>query len=235
MKPFLFLLTLFGCLNCYSQALPLSLSVPQPRLGERFEVSFNADTLSNEIFSIDTNKFKVESYNTVGSIPTFTVSLKALKIGQNEVGPFKFSFNKKVFITTKLTFTVAVSLPDVKAGLWIRKLQINDSMVYIMIDQKQSAHTVVTQKTDNTINAKADVDGGESDASLNDDIENARVEEWGSNSLTMPDFIHNDNGYHKSYKCYRITILDKTKPLILKRQVFNNLPGNYQFKDIVIN
>lgn len=235
MKLFLFSVILIFSVNCYSQTIALSISVPQPRLKESFEVSFNMDSISEAIFKLDTNKFNIVSYTSLGLSPSFEVNLEALRKGKNEVGPFTFTFNGRTYKTNKLKFTVADSLPDVKKGLWIRELKEDDTTAYIMIDQKQSAYNIITRKDDNTISTSAAVDNNEKDTELSAEIENAKVEEWGSSSSTIPDFIHNEKGFKKSYKCYKITILDKKKPLVLTKESFKNLPGDYSFENIIIN
>jgi hypothetical protein len=235
MKTSLLLLALFFSGTCYSQTLELSISVPQPRLKETFEVSFSMDSLSKAIFKLDTTKFNINSYTSSGLPPSFTVSLEARQKGENEVGPFIFTFNGKKYKTNQLKFTVADSLPDGNKGLWFRKLKIDDTTVYIMIDQKQPAHNIITRKDENTISATAGVDENEKDTELIDGLENAKVDDWGSSSSTIPDFIHNEKGCRTTYKCYKVTILDKNKPLILTRHSFKNLPDDYSFKDITIN
>lgn len=235
MKPFLFLIALFACLNCYSQKLELSLSVPQPRLGEQFDVSFNIDTISKGVFRLDTNKFKINSYGSSGTGLQCSVNLTAVKAGENELGPFDFNFNGKTYKTNKIKFTIADSLPTVAQGLWIRKLPVDDTTVYIMLDQIQHVGTVVTRKDENTITSAPAADADESDTKLALDVDNARVEEWGSSSTTAPDFTNGKKGNRSSYKCYKVTILDKKKPLVLSRSVFKNLPVYYQFKDIIVN
>jgi hypothetical protein len=41
--------------------------------------------------------------------------------------------------------------------------------------------------------------------------------------------------FEYSFWVYRLTILDKKKPVILKKNNFTNLPDYYEFEDIVIN
>ncbi|EHQ27654.1 hypothetical protein [Mucilaginibacter paludis] len=68
-----------------------------------------------------------------------------------------------------------------------------------------------------------------------EDLENFKIEDWGSSSETTPDFTGKGSSYASFYKCYKITVKLKGKPIILEKQAFDNLPDYYRFQTITIN
>ena len=237
MKSILLVTSLFFSITCYSQVLELNLSLPQPRMGQSFNISFLSDTLSKQIFNLPNDKFKFNSYiDLTNESTSIGVNLQALKVGPNQIGPLTFTFNGHHYKTNTLKFIVADSLPNINRGVWIRKVPIDDTTVFIMIDQFLPAHNLVTQKDINTINTASQIDNNEQEAQLtHDDIENAKVTDWGSSSETSPDFSGKGLNHGTFYKCYKVTILDKKKPLILTKKEFRNLPDYYNFQNIIIN
>jgi hypothetical protein len=82
----------------------------------------------------------------------------------------------------------------------------------------------------------AEVNDDEKEAKLKtEDLENAKIEEWGSSSETRPDFSGKGSIYALYYKCYKVTILNKSKPLVLTKQAFESLPEDYVFENITVN
>jgi hypothetical protein len=237
MKHILIAITLFSSISCYSQPLQLDMSLPQPRLGQSFNIYFPSDTLSKQIFNLPADKFTINSYiDLTNEATSIGVNLTALKIGQNEIGPLVFTFNGRTYKTSVLKFTVADSLPNVSKGIWIRKVPIDDTTVYIMIDQFLPAHNEVTRKDINTITTSSKINDDEKEAQLtHEDIANAKVTDWGSSSETSPDFSGKGLGHGTFYKCYKVNILDKSKPLVLTKKEFENLPDYYNFQNIIIN
>ena len=45
----------------------------------------------------------------------------------------------------------------------------------------------------------------------------------------------NELKFKYCYRAYKITVIDKTKPVVLHKGDFNNLPDYYTFKNFVIN
>jgi hypothetical protein len=237
MKPILILVALFYSISCYSQELKLDISLPQPRLGQRFYLSFSSDTLSKQIFNLAPGKFKIISYTSFAAQETnFSVQLEALKIGQNEIGPLSFNFNGNTYKTNTIKFTVADSLPNVNKGIWIRKVPVNDTTVYILIDQRIPTQNHIVKNDSNTITMSAEISNDEKEAGLkSEDTENAKIEDWGSSSETLPDFTGKGSSYASFYKCFKVTIKVKGKPIVLEKQAFDNLPEYYKFQNIRIN
>lgn len=237
MKPILIFVALFYSINCYSQALKLEISLPQPRLGQGFYLSCSADTLNKQIFKLAPGKFKINSYTTfAGQGTNFSVQLEALKTGQNEIGPLSFNFNGNTYKTDIIKFTVADSLPNVNKGVWIRKVPINDTTVYILIDQRIPTQNHIVKNDSNTITLSAEVKNDEKETVLkSEDMENAKIEDWGSSSETIPDFTSTGSSYASFYKCYKVTIKIKGKSIVLEKQAFDNLPDYYKFQNITIN
>jgi len=237
MKHVLLVMFLFSSIRCCSQILELDISLPQPRLGQSFNISFHSDTLSKQIFNLPADKFKINSFIDLTNLATsIGVNLEALKAGQNQIGPLIFTFNGHTYKTNALKFTVADSLPKVNKGIWIRKVPVDDTTAYIIIDQFLPAHNQITRKDENTITTSSQIDDNEKETTLNqEEVENAKVTDWGSSSETSPDFSGKGLGHSTFYKCYKVTISDKSKPLILTKKNFTNLPDDYNFQNIIIN
>ncbi|MES2113438.1 MAG: BatD family protein [Bacteroidota bacterium] len=237
MKYLIFFSLLLISVSSYSQTLKLDLSLPQPRLGQSFYITFSSDTISKQIFNLPQGKFKINNYsNSTSTETSFSVNIEALKTGENELGPLTFTFNGNTYKTDVIKFMVADSLPRVDKGVWIRKVPIDDTSVYIIIDQRIPTHPTITQKDKNTISMSAEVNNDEKETTLKiEDVENAKIEERYTSSETVPNFFGDKLSYGLYYKCYRVTLLDKKKPLVLTSAAFENLPGYYKFQSIKIN
>jgi hypothetical protein len=82
----------------------------------------------------------------------------------------------------------------------------------------------------------AEVDNDEKEAGLKtEDGEDVQIESWGSSSETSLDFTGKSLAHASFYKCYKVTIKHKSKPFVLEKQAFENLPAYYKFQTITIN
>jgi hypothetical protein len=214
-----FLITIFlitYCFFCYAQQLHISLSTPQPRLGESFRISIDIDTLNKTFFSFLKNKFTLSPVrNECQENPNIGVEATATKLGRNEIGPLTLELNGKKFTTDKIIFDVTDSLPAVNQGFWIRKIKVSDSVYLLLIDQRIPALTYNTAtSTSITMTTKTG----------DDESEPAQLLMFNNNLSYLGS--HGTNGYKSiylptrtlkfkySFWAYTLTIKDKTKSVV---------------------
>ena len=229
MKAFFILCLLAIPVLSFSQTLKLEVSNPEPRVGDYITLTINADSLSKDVFSSISDKdftFGYEQY--------LSTDLKATSAGKKTIGPFSITLNGKKYITNKLDIRVAESLPDVPQGLWIRKVNVTDSIFYILIEQRKLVSKNVAAHKDNSINTTmtSNSDTGETEL-INISISNvnaAGISATSSISQTegMPESVY-------YFHIYKFNIADKSKHIILTKENFKGLPDYYKFQDIVVN
>src|ERR1700722_9641263 len=126
--------------RCPAQVLYLQISNPQPRVGQTFTVSVDADTLAAILFNPISNQFKVllsDGSDARTETPKLAIPMTALKKGKNIIGPLSFEFNGTKYTTSKLEFEVVDSLPAaITRGLWIRKVMFNEFTFAILIEER---------------------------------------------------------------------------------------------------
>jgi hypothetical protein len=227
----------------FSQQLQLEISNPQPRLGQVFTLSVNVDTLSSMFFKSSNNKFNASQSSSSNHL--FSVDYIAEKLGNNQIAPFMLNFNGTSYTTNALKFEIIDSLPPVNKGLWIRKVRFNDSLVCIIIEQRMPAKEYITTNG-NSKNITTKAADNESPVEIKrnditgvaDQIENVSFE--GSTVTTGTQIITSYTSKEQldcsySFAIYKFKVTDKSKPAIITKDIFNNLPDYYQFKDIVLN
>lgn len=240
MKTTIFLFfTLLLCVKVYSQTLNLSISDPQPRLGQGFTITINIDTVNQTMFHFLSDRFKVSlAKDQCSTTPEMSVSLEATKTGRNEIGPLTIEFNGTKYTTNKIAFDVVDSLPAVNKGYWIRKIKVDDTTVLILTEQRIPALTYYDH-TDNSITMSTKTNDDEKEAELTwmeADIANAKVEMQGGHSEMQSIYLPSKELKFKyCYWLYKITVIDPTKTVILHQGDFTNLPDYYKFQNIIVN
>lgn len=212
MKAFFVLCLLAIPVLSFSQTLKLEISNPEPRVGDYIKLTVNADNLSKDVFSSVSDKdfaFGYEQY--------LSTDLKAVSAGKKTIGPFSITLNGKKYMTDKLDINVAEPLPDVPEGLWIRKVMLNDSTFYILIEQRELVQKSVTTQTE----------------LINSSISNIKFAGVSTTSSTSSTEGKAESQYY--FRIYKFNIADKSKHIILTKENFTGLPDNYKFQDIVVN
>jgi hypothetical protein len=235
MKAFFILCLLLLPVSVFSQVLTLELSTPQPRLGDSFTISFNIDTVASNIFSGLLGEFAISPIkNASNEGSKLGVTLTASKLGKTEIGPFSLKINNETYTTDKLDFEIVDSLPQVNQGIWIRKVPINDTSLYLLIDQRIPALTYITHNA-NSINLTTKTNDEDKEIEMVQDA--PRINFHGSIS-DMKSFIDPKTGNELKFKSffamYKI-IFSKDKPTVITKADFNNIPDYYKFKDITVN
>lgn len=243
MKTILTICILILPIFCFSQQLQLEISNPQPRQGQVFTLSVNVDTLSSMFFKSSNNKFNVSQSSTSNHL--FSVDYIAEKLGDNQIAPLMLNFNGVNYTTNALKFEIIDSLPPVNQGLWIRKVRLNDSLFCIIIEQRMPAKEYITTNG-NSKNITIKADDNESPVEMKrnditrviDQIENVSFEgstvTTGTQTITSYTSAELLNCSY-SFAVYKLKVTDKSKPAIITKDIFNNLPDYYQFKNIVLN
>jgi hypothetical protein len=220
---------------CFSQTPTLEISTPQPRLGDNFSLTINIDTVAKNTFSFLSGKFNISSNTSstnTGSM--LSANMQATKLGHNEIGPLTLNVNGTKYTTNKITFDVVDSLPAKNEGLWIRQVPIDDTSVYLIIEQRIPALTYVTHG-ENSINMTTKANDDNKEIEMVKD--SAGVYFHGSTE-DYRSVANAKTGVRMDFKnffaMYRITKTDKSKPMIITKSYFNNIPDYYLFQDIII-
>ena len=224
----------------FSQTLNLEISTPQPRLNQEFNILINVQEIRNEIFKSFENQVELVNDFLHISDPTLRFTVNPKKLGMSEIGPLNFTFNGKAYTTNKISFEVIGKLPDVTSGLWFRKVKINDTTFYILIDQNIPSVSKTIDSTANswtrTMESKEkavefkyfpDTQFYPTDGLL-------KLSIGGSRSNSGKAYI---NGVSANYiynfhlaKC----VIKKNGTARITKDYFQNLPVDYKFEDIIL-
>jgi len=226
------------CTSVCAQTLKLNMSTPQPRLGQSFTISVSADTLADILFRPIAGNFKISpGKDASNQASSFVITADAKTIGKQHNGPLKLEFNGIKFTTDKIEFEIIDSLPAVDKGLWIRKVIVNDTEFSILTDQRIPT-TPYTSKTDSSITTEYKARDGSSGTTLvaNDEGENIRSN--GSTTSSSPQTVRSQGkelevNYY--FGVYNFIIVNKKKPVVLRKSDFKDLPPDFKFQDIVVN
>ncbi len=232
-KIYLALLFLGSSLCGQTQTLKLSISNPQPRIGDEFEVVLDIKTLKSEIFKGMTDKIQIVSEYIAGESGEMKIKVSATKKGINELGPLTLSLNGVTYTTNKISYEVVDPLPNVDKGLWFRKVKISDSTFCILIEQRIPA----SEKTTNTENSISIATEPETNEYVKFKASYSIFGLSSDASSTFTDFTSVEiNGQSKSYmRCfsvYNFVIDDRTQKIKITKDVFDNLPQTYKFEEI---
>lgn len=234
----LYLASLFLVISLYgkTQTLSLSISNPQPRIGDEFELTLDIKTLKPEIFKSIADEVQIVSEYIAGEKSEIKIKITALKKGINELGPLTLSLNGVPYTSNKIFYEVVDPLPIVDKGLWFRKVQKSDSTFCIIIEQRIPANEKTTNTSENSISLTIEPETKEyvkfnKRYSINGLSSNA--------SSTSTDFTSvKINGQSKSYmRCfsaYNFAIDDKTQKIVITKDFFDNLPKTYKFEEIQV-
>ena len=235
-KLFLVFLTLTVSLYGKTQSLELSISNPQPRVGDDFYLSVDISDLKSELFKSLSNKVQISTDYITGDNGQLKIKITASNKGIAELGPLSFSLNGTTYSTNKVTYEVIDELPQVDNGLWIRKVRKDETTFYLIIEQRIPAKIVTAKNDDNSITTSTEPETEEF-VKINSDysIEGLSTD-FSSTSSDYSSFV--ETGIRKHYmNCfsfYTFKIEDKTQKIVLSRDLFENLPKTYKFEEIKV-
>ena len=121
-------------IKTYSQDLKLSVDYLEPRIGQIIELTFKPSFLNKYIS--DQLPAGLIEHSQYGSDNLFRYTLKAKDLGEQQIGPFEFTFNNSQYKTDSILINVKEELP-LKEGLWIRSYK-NEKSVFIIIEEQLS-------------------------------------------------------------------------------------------------
>lgn len=217
------------------QTLELSISTPQPRIGETFSLSIDANHIRANIFRSLYEKVKL-SNDTQSDNSEIIMNVNALKTGKDEIGPLEFIINNTTYTTNKIFYEVIEALPNTDKGIWFRKIKTSDTTFCIIIEQRiPSSSKTIIENNNITLRSEPETDqiikfknyysidglrGGNSRSSTN------------FNSIVDKDGA--DKQFMYGYSVYSFEIVDKNKKIVITKDKFENFPRDYEFKDIIV-
>jgi len=218
------------------QVIELSISTPQPRLNETFQISLDINHLRANIFKSLAGKLQLS--NNIGSTndDQLTLTVNALKKGPNEIGPLEFYLDKTKYTTNKLAYEVIDPLPNTDKGLWFRKVMTSDSTFCIIIEQRIPANSKMTKKSDNSIMFTTEPEFNEI-AKFKDSYSIDGVSGRNSHSSTNFSSIEidgQDRQFMYGYAVYYFNIADRKAKIKITKDKFENIPVAYKFNDIIV-
>lgn len=239
---FLILLSVIGLaqnidsLLAEPQEMELSISTPQPRLNETFQISLDIKHLRGNIFKSLAGKVRLSNDINVTDEEQMRINVQAVSKGKYEIGPLEFYLNKTKYKTNKIHYEVVDPIPSVDSGLWIRKVAISESVFCIIIDQRIPAASKKTNPSDNMISFTTEPEH----TNIFKFKESYSIQglTGGGGSSVMNFSSVMVNGQQKQFmystSIQYFNILDKNAKIRISKDVFMNLPAGYDFKDIEV-
>jgi hypothetical protein len=218
------------------QVIELTISTPQPRLKETFQISIDIDHLRANIFK---SLFgKVQAANDISSSDNglLTMNVNALKKGKNEIGPLEFYLNKTRYTTNKIAYEVIDPLPNTDKGLWFRKVMISDSTFCIIIEQRIPAKTKTTKASESSTSFTTEPEYKDV-VKFKDSYSIEGITSSTSHSSTNFSSIEingEDKQFMYGYSVYYFNIIDKSVKIKITKDKLDNLPADYKFEDLII-
>jgi hypothetical protein len=247
MKKFLFFLlfiVFFLCgfaqktdsLPAKTQAIALSVSTPQPRLNETFEVEIDISHVKAYIFR--SIRDKVQETDMMGHPDDWKLSMNvyASKKGLNEVGPLIFNLDDTRYTTNKVVYEVVDPLPDTDRGLWFRQVRTSEHSFCIIIDQRIPADTKTTQTSENSISYTTEAENDKY-VKVKRTYSIKGVSSLKSNTSTSYNSVVVKGAEKKFLSCFSIyyfTIEDPDAKIKITKDLFENIPPDHKFQDIII-
>lgn len=218
------------------QKIELTISTPQPRLKETFQIFLNINHLRANIFKSLAGKVQLSNDINTTDNDDLVMNVNALKKGKNEIGPLEFYLDKTKYTTNKLTFEVIDALPNTDQGVWLRKVMTSDTSFCIIIEQRIPANSKTTKKSDNSITITTEPEYTDI-LKFKDSYSISGVS--GRNSHTVTNFSSvsingEDRQFMYGYSVYYFTIEDRKAKIKITKDKFQNIPDDYKFEDIIV-
>jgi hypothetical protein len=218
------------------QVIELTISTPQPRLKETFQISIDINHLRANIFKSLIGKVQLSDDLSTTDNGELTMNVNALKKGKNEIGPLEFFLDKTKYTTNKITYEVIDPLPNIDKGIWFRKVMTSETTFCIIIEQRIPANSKTTKKSDNSITFTTEPDYNEI-VKFKDSYSIDGVSGYNSHSNTnFGNIMMNgeERQFMYGYSVYFFNIEDKKAKIKITKDKFQNIPSDYKFEDIII-
>jgi len=218
------------------QTIELTMSTPQPRLNETFQISIDINHLRETIFMPLLRKAQLSADVNITGNNNLAINVNALKKGKNEIGPLAFFLNNTKYTTNKIVYEVIDALPNVDRGIWFRKVMTSKTTFCIIIEQRIPASSKMTTEADNSIKYLTEPEYSEI-VKFKDGYSINGVN--GGNSLINTDFGSvsikgEDKEFMSGFSVYYFTIIDRNATIKITKDKFQNIPDGYTFEDINI-
>jgi len=220
------------------RTLKLSISTPQPRLGENFKITLDETYLRAQIFKSAIGKIKFAETLGNANETEMVLNVNALVKGKNVVGPLEFILNGTKYTTNKIEYEVVDALPNVDKGIWIRKVNISDSLFCIIIEQRIPANpkTTVNSEKSTTFTTEPEYT---SILKFKDSYSINGLSGINSSTGTDYGYLIDDKGEQKqffsAYSVYYFKIENRTIKIVITGDKFDNIPNGYGFQSILIH
>ncbi|GAB5524838.1 MAG: hypothetical protein Roseis2KO_27100 [Roseivirga sp.] len=230
----------FNLLSAQS-TLELSIDNPEPRIGDKVELSFSFSFFIDEIRTqLSDDMVMTNAANIFGTgSDKFTRVLEFKRTGKHTVGPFKFDFNGKTIITDSINIDVAEELPF-EEGLWIRLTSDQSGNKFLIVEQLVGNQSDYTEKENGfayTVGGK--LDEGTEFAEIEDLYEDGvtiSFKQSRSNTRTSDQGDVFAAGLSYSFKKYKVEFDEGFNGVFtLKKKHLKNLPKKTSFKKLEIN
>ncbi len=229
--------------------LELSISTPQPRVNEPFDLKLDDSALKETIFSsVSENVEPTSEFHyvkgkrlkrvLVGYKQHLTKRMISSQRGTFEVGPLSFQLNGTNYTTNKVCYEVVDALPDTDTGFWLRKVDLTEGSFCLITEQRMPAMVTVTKEGKNKGRTTV------SSAPANPPfvifknqhlIGGLRCKDGHSSTGSRQLVI---NGEEKtvmhSYAAHYFDIVDRESNVKITKEDFENIPDDYEFEDILI-
>ena len=219
------------------QTLELTISTPQPRLKEKFQISLDINYLRAHIFKSAIGKIQLADEFGIQDNDKMILNVNALKKGKHEIGPLQFTVNGTKYSTNKITYEVVDQLPNVDKGLWFRKVNTSDTTFCIIIEQRIPAKNKKTITAENSFTLTTEPEDNQI-AKFKTSYSIPGLSGGDGNSYMDFGSIYDANGDLKQflvgYSIYYFIILDKAIKIKITKDKFENLPTDYKFEEIVV-
>jgi hypothetical protein len=217
------------------QKLELTISTPQPRLKETFQITLDLKPLKSNIIKAMAGKVQLANEDSRTDKGQLVMDVTALEQGKNEIGPLYFSIDSSIYTTNKITFEVIEPIPNTDNGLWFRKVMTSDSSFCIIIEQRIPTNAKTTKQNSSiTITYKPETE------KLVEFKDNYLVEGTKrGNRYSSTNFSSTKiDGEYKKFMCgfgvYHFFIVDKEAKIKITKHAFDDIPEDYKFENIVI-
>jgi hypothetical protein len=245
MKTILITLLIAVGMQCFAtDTLNLTISNPAPRVDDKVEISIDISFLSNTLDSQLSPEIEKHEFNQFygNSAKFYKKTISFPKAGEYTVGPFKFDFNGKQYVTDSLIIQVDEKLPY-REGVWARVVEM-DGKKYLVVEQMiQNKSDVKKKKSKGSYTISYTSGGVLPDRKEFVDIEKNPGEgvifkNLGSESTTRmaPGTELGDAGFSYIRIKYEIEFnTDFNGSFTLKKKHLINLPRGIKFEDLIIS
>ena len=231
------------CFNLLSAQDTLRLLVdnPEPRIGDKVELSFSFNFFTDELKNQLDDEVEMTNSSSVfgGQSDKFTRVIEFKRAGKHTIGPFKFDFNGRIIMTDSIVIDVAEKLPF-EEGIWIRLTSDQEGNNFLIVEQlieNESDYSKNKDEFSYTV-------GG----NMDDKTEFAEIEEVSENGVEInfrqsrSNTRTNDSddifapGLSYSFKKYQIEFdNDYNGTFTLKKKHLKNFPKNTSYTEINIS